>query len=97
MSNALPKVVEAYYTPADLAALWRFSERKIRDLVKEGNFTLRNALGVTTAEPMEVAGEIRIPASAINAYAASHAYNYSPGIKARNQAELLRKIKQPEG
>ena len=83
--KSLAGVVEAYYTPSDLAALWRFSERTIRDMVKRGDFT------TDSAEPLEIAGEIRIPASAINAYAARNTYAVARGIKARTPGELLRK------
>lgn len=91
--SALPGVVESYYTVQDLATLWRFSERKIRDLVKSGAFVLRDGDRVV-AQPLEIAGEIRIPASAINAFAASHTYAYDGGVKARNQGELTRRLAQ---
>lgn len=92
MSEPLGRVVESYYTPADLASLWRFSERKIRDLVRDGAFTLRQGDGSVVAEPLEIAGEIRIPASAINAYAAQHTYAAARGVKARSAGELFRKV-----
>lgn len=92
----LPTVVEAYYTPQDLAALWRFNQRKIRDLAKAGEFTVKDAAGQIVAEPMEIAGELRIPASAVNAYAKAHPLVYNEGIKARNRGELLRRIQDKQ-
>lgn len=91
-NRPLAPVVEAYYSANDLAALWRFGAQKILAMVKAGDFTLRNAQGVVVAEPMEVAGEVRIPASAINDYAVRHPYRYTDEIKARNKGELLRKL-----
>jgi len=92
LKEPLPRIVEMYYTPADLAALWRFSVRKISDMCKRGDFTVKAHDGTVTAEPMEIAGEIRIPASGINHYAATHPYTYNLGVKARNRGELMRKI-----
>lgn len=88
----LAKVVEKFYSPAELAGLWGFSTGKIRALCKEGAFILRDSTGQIVAQPWEIAGEIRIPASAINAYAFARPYVYDAGIKARNKGELLRKL-----
>lgn len=93
----LPQVVEAYYSPADLSALWRFGPAKIRTMAKSGDFTVRDAAGAIVAEPMEVAGELRIPASGVNQYARSHALSVIHGVKARSKGELLRKITENAG
>jgi hypothetical protein len=89
-------VVEAYYTPGHAAALLQFNERKIRDMAKAGDFTVKDGEEVL-AEPFECAGEIRIPASGINHYIRTHPLRYDEVIKARNRGELMRKIKQQEG
>ena len=42
--------------------------------------------------PLEISGELRIPATAMNAWLARHPYRYDAGVKARNQGELRRKL-----
>ena len=86
------KVVEKYYSVRDLQLLIGFSERFWRDLALSGELTLREGDEVL-AEPVDIGGQMRVPASAINSYLIRHPYRGDPsGIKARNLGELRRKI-----
>jgi len=88
---AVPRVVEKYYSPRELSFLIGFDERFWRQKAKEGEFTL--SIGETPlCAPLDIAGELRIPATAVNAYLARHPYRYDAGIKARNTAELRRRL-----
>jgi len=86
-----PRVVEKYYSPRDLACLVGFSEKFWRERCQAGEMTLLEGEAVIAA-PLDIAGELRIPASAVNAYLARHPYRYDAGVKARNTAELRRKL-----
>lgn len=87
------KVVEKHYTVRELSWLLGFNEKWWRERAQSGDLTLRNEDGTVIAEPLELAGELRIPASSVNGYLAKHAYRYDAGVKARNVAELRRKLK----
>jgi hypothetical protein len=89
------KVLEKFYSLKDLGYQLGFSERFFADRCKAGDFTLAID-GVVIAEPMEVSGEIRVPASAVNAWVAKHPYKYDAGVKARNKGELMRKLASTE-
>lgn len=90
-------VLEKYYSPAELAVMLGFAPRFWRDLAKDGELTL-SVDGAVIAEPVEIAGELRIPASAVNAYLARHPYRPGAsrtgelGVKARSVGELRRKV-----
>lgn len=87
------RAVEKYYSPQEAGWLLGFSERFIRDLAKSEELTLKEpATGEVVAEPVLIGGELRIPASCLNGYLARHPYRTDPGIKARNKAELLRRL-----
>jgi len=89
MSQA--RVVEKYYSPRELSSLIGFAEKFWRERCQAGEMTLRDG-DVVISEPLDIAGELRIPASAVNAYLARHPYRYDAGVKARNAAELRRKL-----
>ena len=86
-----PRVLEKYYSPKELSTLLGFSAGFFRDRAQAGDFTLA-VNGAVVCEPLEIAGELRIPASAVNAWLALHPYRYDAGIKARNAGELRRRI-----
>ncbi len=86
-----PKVVEKYYSLAELRCLVGFGPRFWRERAQAGELTLRDG-DLVLAEPLEVAGELRVPASCVNAFLARHPYRHDAGVKARNQAELRRKL-----
>ena len=87
------RAVEKYYSPQEAGWLLGFSERFIRDLAKSEELTVKDGdSGEVIAQPVFIAGELRIPASCLNAYIARHPYRSDPGIKARNRAELLRRL-----
>ena len=95
-SNPIPRVVEKYYSARELGVLLGFSKDFFADLAKAGEFTLTVADQVVI-QPLELGGELRIPASAVNAWLARHPYRYDAGIKARNAGELRRKLrKEPD-
>ncbi len=82
-----PHVVELYYSVRELAFLLRFSETTIRKWIREDQFGPKERI-------LDVAGDIRVPASGVQAFAESHAFVYDHGVKARNKAELRRKLGQ---
>jgi hypothetical protein len=90
MSNQQQRVVEKFYSTAELECLLGFAPRFWRDLAKAGELTL-TVDGVVIAQPVDIAGELRIPASSVNAYLARHPYRPELGVKARNIGELRRK------
>lgn len=90
------RVVELHYSVAETAFLYRFSETTIREKLKAGDF------GPLDQEEAERLGlgrllnvneqDIRIPVSRCLYFEARHSFQYSPGIKARNTAEMKRKL-----
>lgn len=80
-------VVEAYYKVGHLSALLQFSDSWVRQQIKAGAFG---------DQVLRVDGEFLVPASAVNAFLAAHQFVYSDGIKARNRAELQRKLRAEE-
>lgn len=89
----MKSVVEKYYSAGELAALIGFAARFWRERMKDGSLVLvDSATQATIAEPVEIAGEFFAPASAVNAYLARHAVAPALGTKARNAAELRRKV-----
>jgi len=91
MSERQNKVLEKFYSPFELVCQLGFSERFWRERCQEGAFTLKID-EVVIAEVYEISGELRIPASAVNAWLARHPYRYDAGVKARNRSELSRKM-----
>jgi hypothetical protein len=80
---ARPRAVERYYSVPETAMLLSFSERWVRDRIRAEEFV----------GAVEAGGELRIPASAINAFLARHE-RLEPGIPARTVGELQRKAAQ---
>jgi hypothetical protein len=87
-----PRVVEKYYSPRELSVLLGFSPDFFRDEAKAGSFTL-TVDGSVVCEAVEIGGELRIPATAVNAWLVAHPYRYDAGVKARNAGELRRKLR----
>lgn len=75
---------ECYITVAQAAFLIQFSERFVRDRIKE------NAFGPGSV--FVIGNDVRIKASALNAWMEKHEYQQAPGIFARNEGELRRKV-----
>lgn len=93
MAARIPRVVEKHYSPQEASALLGFSAEYWRDQAKAGELTLvDSASQAVIAEPLEIGGELRIPASCLNAFLARRPFRYDAGIKARNSAELRRKL-----
>ncbi len=82
MSEQPQRVVEMFYTIAELTFLLRFSDSYIRQRVRDGVFP----------GALDIDGDLRVPASAVNAWLAQHPVRYDAGIKARNKAELRRRM-----
>lgn len=91
MSEKIPRVIEKFYSVKELQFLVGFGERFWRERAQAGDFTIYLGDEII-AQPVEISGELRIPASAVNAYLAKHPYRYDAGVKARNTAELRRKL-----
>lgn len=83
-----PQFFEMYYSIGQVALAFQMSERWVRDRINAGDF----GAGV-----LDLNGDIRIPASGLNDYANQHKRVYSEPIKARNRAELLRKVRAMDG
>jgi hypothetical protein len=92
MNDRQNRVLEKYYSLRELTYQLGFSERFWREKAQQGELMLQDGQGNLISEPVEIAGELRIPASAINAFLARHAYRYDAGVKARNLGELRRKL-----
>lgn len=95
MSERASRAVEMFYSPREVGLLLGFDEKWVRQRAQAGEFTVRHGDQVV-AEPVELSGELRIPASGVNAYLARHPYRYDAGVKARNKAELRRKLESKE-
>ena len=89
--TSIPRVVEKYYSPSELSGLIGFAEKFWRERAKAGEFTLVID-GEVVCQPLDISGELRIPATAVNAYLVKHPYRYDAGVKARNAGELRRKL-----
>lgn len=88
-----PRVVELYYSITELTFLLRFSDSTIRKWVKEGAFSPPGEDGLPDfTNILDVGGDLRVPASGVNFFAGNHPLRRDPGTKARNKAELMRKI-----
>jgi hypothetical protein len=86
-----PRVLEKYYTAAELAALIGFNARYWRDRMKAEPQLVGQA-GEIISQCVEISGEFFAPASWANAYVTRKPVQYDPGIKARNRTELARKL-----
>ena len=91
-TNPHNRIVEKHYSPKELSCLLGFSSDFWRDQAKAGELTLRDVEDPNRvlATPVEIGGELRVPASAVNAFLACHTFAYDAGIKARNAGELRR-------
>lgn len=78
-------VLELYYSVRELAFLLRFGETTIRRWLKEKQFGPLDLV-------LDVAGDIRVPASGVNEFTKAHPLKYDLGVRARNRGELLRKL-----
>lgn len=88
------RVIELYYSVAELSFLLRFSDVTIRRRIKAGDFSPPDS---ATGQPdlsniKDISGDIRVPASGVNWFLDRHPLRYDAGIKARNTAELRRKM-----
>jgi hypothetical protein len=86
-----PRVLEKYYTAAELAALIGFNARYWRDRMKAEPQLVGQA-GEIISQCVEISGEYFAPASWANAYCNRTPVQYDPGTKARNRTELARKL-----
>lgn len=93
MNQPTSKVVEKFYSAKELSFLIGFNERFWRDLMKGGDLVLVDgSTQAVIAEPVEIGGVFFCPASCVNAYLVRHPVRYDAGVKARNTAELRRKL-----
>jgi len=76
------RVVEMHYTVHEIATLIRKSTRYVRDQIK---------LGAFGGDVFDIAGEYVVAASGVNAFLEAHRF-HAPGIKARSEGELRRKL-----
>jgi len=93
--TTVPRVVEKYYSARELSFLLGFDEKWWRERAKAGEFTIQlEGHEAPLCQVVELGGELRIPATAVNHYLAQHPYRYDAGVKARNKGELRRKLSQ---
>lgn len=96
MIEKISRPLEKYFSPRELCYLLGFADKFWRERAQAGDFTLTTADDrgnqVTVCEPLEIAGELRIPQTGVNAWLARHPYRYDAGIRARNAGELRRKL-----
>jgi hypothetical protein len=86
-----PRVLEKYYTAAELAALIGFNSRYWRDRMKAEPQLVGQA-GELVSQCVEISGEYFAPASWANALLNRKPLQYDPGAQARNRSELARKL-----
>lgn len=95
------KAIEMYYTVQDLATLLRYQDAWVRERVKEGAFLdphfVPRWAGDQDVSVVEIGGETRIAASAVNRFLAGHAKATVNPVKARNMAEVRRKCARGNG
>jgi hypothetical protein len=96
MKERYSKLVERHYSLRELSVLFDFTPRWWREQAQAGELVVRDESGQVLAEPVELAGELRIPASCVNAFLARRPFRYDAGIAARNRGELLRKLRAGE-
>lgn len=88
-----PRIVELYYSISELCFLLRFSDSTIRKRVKDGDFSTPGEDGLPDrSNILDVQGDLRVPASGVNWFLSQNALRSDPGTKARNKAELARKL-----
>lgn len=80
------KGVEAFYTVAHVCALLQVSRDWLDERMRAGEFGTIVDLNAGGGRP-----EIRIPASGINEYLATHEYQPAKAVVARSKGELRRK------
>lgn len=78
----MTRAVEKYYSVGEVALLLGFSEKWVRTKISSGVFP-----GTVDCE-----GDIRVPASDVNAYLDSHRVFEPTPISARSEGELRRKL-----
>lgn len=90
--------VEMHYSIQELGLMYRFAESTIREFIKRGEFGPLEedvAREQNLGPVLNVNGkDIRVPASRCHFFQNHHQLNQSLGIKARNNNELQRKLKQ---
>jgi len=84
------KVVEKHYSAKELSWLVGFDARWWRTRMKEEPQLLVD--GAIVSGCVEIGGEFFAPSSWVNGYLARHPVRYDAGVKARNTAELRRKL-----
>lgn len=91
------RVVELYYSVSELAFLLRFSDTTIRKRIKAGDFSPPGEDHKPDfSNVIDIDGDLRVPASGVNWFLDQHPLKYDSGIRARNAAELRRKMKRED-
>lgn len=75
-----------HYTVGELACLLRFSEQWVRERIKAGDFG---------DQVLNIRGDLRVPASAVNAFLARWS-SPAVGVAGRSAGELLRRLRERE-
>jgi predicted DNA-binding transcriptional regulator AlpA len=79
-------VVELYYSVPELEVLLRFSSAYLRKRIHAEEFP----------GTVNIDGDLRVPASAVNAWLERHGLATPRGLKARTAGELRRKMGSPD-
>jgi hypothetical protein len=92
-----PRVVELYYSVTELACLLRFSDSTVRKWVKSGAFSPPGPDGKPDfTNILDVHGDIRVPSSGVFFFTQNNQLRRDFGTKARNKAELMRRLHHKE-
>src|SRR5215475_4085646 len=84
------RAVEKFYSATEAGLLLGFSAEFIRNLAATEELVLREPeTGEVISQPVFIGKQLRVPASALNAYLARHPYQRPAlGVKARRVGEL---------
>lgn len=93
-THKLPAFQEAYYSVGHVACLWEMSEWWVREQVRNGKFRDEESAPGEDESVLQIGGEIRIAASALNRFRHRHIKVMAQPVTARTRGELLRKIRK---
>jgi hypothetical protein len=92
------RVPDLWYSVSKVAFMLDFSDTTVRTWLREGRFFPPGPDGQPDKSTvMQVGNDIRISARGVRHFEESHQYAYDDGIKARNRAELMRKLEGAHG
>lgn len=86
----IPRTPQLWFSIAQLSFMYSFHPDTIRKWLKDGKFgDLKD-----TRHVMDIDGDIRVSATACAFFELNHPMEYDAAIRARNAAELRRRMKK---